>query len=148
MQIASAPGGTILIEGKVVTTLDRFVASVTDIIERYTGYVFVSGYVAILFGRARGTEDIDLFTDYCILSVYFRNFGVWGRALGSHSGARLSTGYRHDCPRPWGWGRRPEAGQGGVDEVCGSSRVRDRGGGDPHPARRYPHGPLAGACPG
>ncbi|KUL02790.1 MAG: Uncharacterized protein XE10_0600 [Methanoculleus marisnigri] len=126
MQIASAPGGTILIEGKVVTTLDRFVASVTDIIERYTGYVFVSGYVAILFGRARGTEDIDLFTDYCILSVYFRNFGVWGRALGSH----------------------PEAGQGGVDEVCGSSRVRDRGGGDPHPARRYPHGPLAGACPG
>nr|WP_303714862.1 hypothetical protein [Methanoculleus marisnigri] len=98
MQIASAPGGTILIEGKVVTTLDRFVASVTDIIERYTGYVFVSGYVAILFGRARGTEDIDLFTDYCILSVYFRNFGVWGRALGSHSGVLRSTAFHRVSP--------------------------------------------------
>ena len=61
MQITSAPDGTILIDGKVVTALDRFVASATEIIGRYTGYVIVSRYVAILFGRARGTEDIDLF---------------------------------------------------------------------------------------
>ncbi|KLK89373.1 hypothetical protein SZ63_00115 [Methanoculleus sediminis] len=52
------------IDGKVVTSLDRFVASVTSIIEWYTRYVIVSGYVAILFGRARGTEDIDIFIDY------------------------------------------------------------------------------------
>ena len=54
MQITRASDGTILIDGKVVTALDRFVASVTEIIERYTSYVIVSGYVAILFGRARG----------------------------------------------------------------------------------------------
>jgi len=54
---------------------------------------------------------------YCILSLYFRNFGVWGAgtmvALRGYSGARLSTGYHHDCPRPRGRGRRPEAGRGG-----------------------------------
>lgn len=60
MQIANAPDGTIHIDRKVVTALDRFVVSVTGIVERYTRYVIVSGYVAILFGRARGTEDIDL----------------------------------------------------------------------------------------
>lgn len=64
MRIASAPDGSIHIDGKVVTALDRFVTSVTEIIERYTRYVIVSGYVAILFGRARGTEDIDLYIDY------------------------------------------------------------------------------------
>ncbi|ABN56152.1 MULTISPECIES: hypothetical protein [Methanoculleus] len=64
MQIANAPDGTIRVDGKVVTSLDRFVASVTSIIEWYTRYVIVSGYVAILFGRARGTEDIDIFIDY------------------------------------------------------------------------------------
>ena len=53
MRIASAPDGTIHIDGKVVTGLDRFVASVTEIIERYTRYVIISGYVAILFGGAR-----------------------------------------------------------------------------------------------
>lgn len=60
MQLTESPDGTLFIAGKVVTALDRFVASVTTIIEQYTGYVIVSGYVAILFGRARGTEDIDL----------------------------------------------------------------------------------------
>ena len=64
MRIASAPDGSIQIDGKVVTALDRFVASVTGIIEQYTRYVIISGYVAILFGRARGTEDIDLYIDY------------------------------------------------------------------------------------
>jgi len=73
MQITSAPDRTILINGKVVTALDRFVASVTEIIKRYTDYVIVSGYVAILFGRARGTEDIDLFIDYMDKDM-FRSF--------------------------------------------------------------------------
>jgi len=64
VQITIAPDETILTDGKVVTALDRFVASVMEIIERYTRDVIVSGYVAILFGMARGTEDIDLFVDY------------------------------------------------------------------------------------
>ena len=52
--------GIISLHGKVVTALDTFVSSVVRIIEVNTDYVIVSGYVAILFGRARGTEDVDL----------------------------------------------------------------------------------------
>ncbi len=37
--------------------LDRFVIDFTSLLERY---VVVSGYVSILFGRSRATEDIDL----------------------------------------------------------------------------------------
>jgi len=64
MQIKEASDGTLLITGKVVTKLDQFVGTVTDIINQYTSYVIVSGYVAILFGRARGTEDIDLLINH------------------------------------------------------------------------------------
>lgn len=51
--------GKLHIENKVVTALDRFVWDFTNLLEGYVKYVIVSGYVAILFGRARGTEDID-----------------------------------------------------------------------------------------
>ena len=49
----------ILIKNKIVTDLDKFVLDFVKFLERYTPYTIVSGYVAILFGRARGTEDID-----------------------------------------------------------------------------------------
>ncbi|WP_456365315.1 hypothetical protein [Thermococcus sp.] len=42
-----------------LSNLDRFVLDVVHLIERYANYVIVSGYVTILFGRSRGTEDID-----------------------------------------------------------------------------------------
>jgi hypothetical protein len=51
--------GNIIIEDKVITALDTFVLDFIRILERYTDYVLVSGYVTILLGRARGTEDID-----------------------------------------------------------------------------------------
>jgi hypothetical protein len=38
--------------------------------EKYTDYVIVSGYVSILFGRSRGTEDIDIF----IKKIDFQKF--------------------------------------------------------------------------
>jgi len=50
----------IVVSEKVLTNLDRFVLGFIQILERNTGYVIVSGYVAILFGRSRGTEDIDI----------------------------------------------------------------------------------------
>ncbi len=50
----------IIIHGKVVNNLDKFVLSITEILEKYTNYVIVSGYVAIFFGRTRATEDIDI----------------------------------------------------------------------------------------
>ncbi|WP_297487500.1 hypothetical protein [Thermococcus sp.] len=42
-----------------LSNLDKFVLDVVHLIERYANYVIVSGYVTILFGRSRGTEDID-----------------------------------------------------------------------------------------
>lgn len=50
---------TIKLVGKELTLLDRFVL---DFISHVNiKYVIVSGYVAILFGRSRSTEDIDMF---------------------------------------------------------------------------------------
>lgn len=49
------------IEGKIITALDRFVIDFVRLLDEHNiQYVIVSGYVAILFGRARGTEDIDI----------------------------------------------------------------------------------------
>lgn len=46
----------------MLSDLDRFVIDFVKILySMKIEYVIVSGYVAILFGRTRGTEDIDLF---------------------------------------------------------------------------------------
>ncbi len=46
---------------KEVTKLDRFAIEVLGIVNKYADYVIISGYVSIFFGRARATEDIDIF---------------------------------------------------------------------------------------
>lgn len=48
---------------KVENQLDKFVLDFLKILERHTKYVIVSGYVAILFGRNRASEDVDVFVD-------------------------------------------------------------------------------------
>ncbi|MBU7032831.1 MAG: hypothetical protein HXS53_09890 [Theionarchaea archaeon] len=50
----------IFIENKVISELDEFALDFVRMLEHFTEYVIVSGYVCILFGRARGTEDIDI----------------------------------------------------------------------------------------
>jgi len=45
---------------KVKTELDSFLMDFIRILEKHTKYVIISGYVSILFGRTRGTEDIDV----------------------------------------------------------------------------------------
>lgn len=45
---------------KVKTELDSFLMDFIKILEKHTDYVVLSGYVSILFGRTRGTEDIDV----------------------------------------------------------------------------------------
>ncbi|MCD4768433.1 MAG: hypothetical protein K8R34_18275, partial [Methanosarcinales archaeon] len=47
----------------MVSKLDLFVIDFIKILEKYTDYVIVSGYVSTLFGRSRGTEDIDIFIE-------------------------------------------------------------------------------------
>lgn len=47
---------------RVLSGLDKFVIGFVKILNGMKiKYVIVSGYVAILFGRTRGTEDIDIF---------------------------------------------------------------------------------------
>jgi len=45
---------------KRLNELDKLLLRFVRILEKYFEYVVTSGYVAILFGRARATEDIDI----------------------------------------------------------------------------------------
>lgn len=51
------------ITNKVTNKLDREVAEFVKLLHKYD-YVIISGYIAILFGRSRGTEDVDIFVDF------------------------------------------------------------------------------------
>ncbi|WP_297520101.1 hypothetical protein [Thermococcus sp.] len=56
-------------EGKIIVSrelsdLDYFVLDVVNLIGKYTRYVIVSGYVTILLGRSRGTEDVDFVIEH------------------------------------------------------------------------------------
>jgi len=46
--------------GRELSNLDKFVLKFTNLLSKHTDYVIVSGYVSILLGRSRSTEDIDL----------------------------------------------------------------------------------------
>lgn len=48
---------------KILNELDLLVLDFIRILEKHALYVIVSGYVAILLGRTRGTEDIDIFIE-------------------------------------------------------------------------------------
>ena len=43
-----------------LSNLDKFAISFCNAISKHAEYVIVSGYVSILLGRARGSEDIDM----------------------------------------------------------------------------------------
>lgn len=45
---------------KVINKLDQLIIEFVAIIQKYTSYVIVGGYVSILFGRSRMSEDIDV----------------------------------------------------------------------------------------
>lgn len=49
-----------IISERELNDLDKFALEFTSIIKKYADYVIVSGYVSILLGRSRATEDIDL----------------------------------------------------------------------------------------
>ncbi len=46
---------------KELNLLDEFVIRFVRILEKHVDYVIVSGYVSILLGRSRATDDIDVF---------------------------------------------------------------------------------------
>lgn len=43
-----------------LSDLDKFTIDFTNILKKHLNYVIVSGYVAILLGRARASEDVDI----------------------------------------------------------------------------------------
>ena len=46
---------------KEINELDKLVFKFIRILEKHSDYVLISGYVSILLGRSRTTEDIDIF---------------------------------------------------------------------------------------
>lgn len=68
--------------------LDRLILDVVDAFESAgIRYAIVSGYVAVLFGRSRATEDIDVITDRFddqraeTLANSLREKGYWGATM-------------------------------------------------------------------
>lgn len=56
--------GNEIIWNKPLSDLDKLVFKFTNLLERLdVRYVIISGYVAILFGRSRETEDVDIFIE-------------------------------------------------------------------------------------
>ncbi len=68
---------------KEITELDKFVFDFIGILEKYTDYVIISGYVSILLGRSRSTEDVDIFIkelNFEMFSRFYeelRSSGFW-----------------------------------------------------------------------
>jgi hypothetical protein len=49
-----------IILDKELSDLDKFTIEFINILKKHTKYVLISGYVSILLGRSRGSEDIDV----------------------------------------------------------------------------------------
>lgn len=50
----------IIVINRDLTELDLFVKEFLQVLEKYSDYLIVSGFVSISTGRTRGTEDIDI----------------------------------------------------------------------------------------
>ncbi len=67
-----------IVFNRPLSELDRLVLKFVKVLEKQKAeYVIVSGYVAILFGRSRNTEDVDLF----IKELDFKRFESLWNAL-------------------------------------------------------------------
>lgn len=52
-----------IISERELSDLDKFAIEFLGIVEKYCNYVIISGYVSILLGRSRSSEDIDIFIE-------------------------------------------------------------------------------------
>jgi len=62
---------SIILKNKSLSNVDKFVLEFVDLLKNHFRYVIVSGYVAILFGRSRGTDDIDILIEKTTKSEFF-----------------------------------------------------------------------------
>ncbi|MFH0700955.1 MAG: hypothetical protein V2A62_00795 [Candidatus Woesearchaeota archaeon] len=49
---------------KPLNDLDRLVLRFVNILKKHVDYVIISGYVSLLLGRTRNTEDVDVYIHY------------------------------------------------------------------------------------
>ena len=56
---------------KFLNELDKFTIKFINVLEKHIPYVIVSGYVSILLGRSRGSEDVDLLVPKIAKSKFF-----------------------------------------------------------------------------
>ena len=80
--------GETLVINRTPSALDEMVLEFTEILDEVgVEYVIVSGYVAILTGRSRATEDIDIVTERlseertAALAERLREAGYWGATM-------------------------------------------------------------------
>lgn len=59
-------------KNKSLSDLDKFVLDFLELLKDHFNHVIVSGYVAILFGRSRGTEAVDILIDKVTKSEFFK----------------------------------------------------------------------------
>ena len=62
---------SIILKNKSLSNVDKFVLEFVDLLKNHFRYVIVNDYVAILFGRSRGTEDIDILIEKITKSEFF-----------------------------------------------------------------------------
>ena len=68
---------------KSMNKLDEFVIKFKSIVEKHVDYVIISGYVSIILGRSRSTEDVDMFIKNLTLEEFskmyddLKNNGFW-----------------------------------------------------------------------
>ena len=66
-----------------LSNLDKLVLEFVNILKKHVRYVIISGYISILLGRARATEDVDLFIEkinkekFAVLYVDLDKAGFW-----------------------------------------------------------------------
>jgi len=60
-----------IVFNRELSALDKIVLKFVKILDKEKiDYVIISGYIAILFGRSRGTEDVDLFIEEMSLEKF------------------------------------------------------------------------------
>ena len=55
------PERKIITLDRELSRLDKLVLRFISIVQKHVKYVIISGYISILLGRSRATEDVDVF---------------------------------------------------------------------------------------
>lgn len=87
--------GCITLE-KQLSNLDKFVFSFVRILdEQKVKYVLISGYIPILFGRSRETEDVDLFLEKVSLETFSKLWNTLANGFDCLNAFSAQEAYEH-----------------------------------------------------